>query len=787
MSGNGFQPTIGRSPTDWAIFPCHSIQNGKCTCGNPNCRSPGKHPRTKNGLLDATNDATIQAKWAKAWPQANVAVATGEANGIVVVDIDPRHGGSDSMRSIEEQYGELPETVEVETGGGGLHLYFRYPASAKVHSRNGWRPGVDIKADGGYVIVPPSNHASGGKYRCAEGRGTSEINIAEIPEWLLPLLPGNDDEQPKSPQGRGQWAPPDGHALLLQRAQQYVAKAGSADEGTRNDGAFKLAGHVAAFTAEDGSRLSDCEIVEILRPWNMRNSPPLDDDELQKCVANALKNGKPREVKEVKAPKGRKKPKKKEPDIANYEQIEVEGKEGKTKTETIPLSMNTIIDKMNMRTGHWPRRVDTTPFVDDEKHGLGFFDRRTTAGFFGWLRRNNTVDWHSGGEFVSQSELFAEVERTAIRYEGIELIPHEPPIDNIYYRCVSPTPGDGSHLQKLLNRFRPATTIDRDLIQAAIMTAFWGGPPGRRPAFVITSDDGRGVGKTTVAEVVGYLCGGHIDVSANEDFAKLKERLLTPTARTIRIALLDNVKTLRLSCAELESLVTSSIISGKQLYVGEGRRPNLLTWFITLNGVSMATDMSQRSVIIKVVKGKNKGTWWENTCQFIDKYRAQIIGDIIAALRAEPRPLAAYSRWATWEQHVLCRLPDPGEAQRLILERQAEANCELDEAEIIEEFFAKKLAELGYDPETAQVRIPVAFAARWYSWAVNEPSRTAAASKRLRQMANEGQTKRIAAEKGHTHGRCFIWTGPAADVFGGRIENDLQDRISRMMKDGKDG
>src|SRR6185369_12737591 len=99
------------------------------------------------------------------------------------------------------------------------------------------------------------------------------------------------------------------------------------------------------------------------------------------------------------------------------------------------------------------------------------------------------------------------------------------------------------------------------------------------------------------------------------------------------------------------------------------------------------------------------------------KHRAELIGDLIAALRAEPFPLAEYSRWATWEQHVLCRLPEPGDAQRLILERQGKANCELDEAEIIEEHFAEQLRRLGYDSRKIQVRIPVAVAARWYGWA----------------------------------------------------------------------
>jgi hypothetical protein len=467
--------------------------------------------------------------------------------------------------------------------------------------------------------------------------------------------------------------------------------------------------------------------------------------------------------------------------IANYEAVEIEDADGETKTVNVPLSMSAIIETINARMGDWPRRVDNMLFVDDPRHGLDYFDRRTTAGLFGWLRRHCKVSWTSGGSLVSQAELFAEIERTANRYEAIELLPHEPPMASIYYRGEAPKPGDGSHLRKLLDRFRPETTVDRDLIQAAFMTPAWGGLPGCRPAFVVTSDDGRGVGKSKVPETIGYLFGGHIDVSAGEDIEQLKTRMLTPGARTKRIALLDNVKTLRLSWAELEAMITSPIISGRQLYVGEGQRPNLLTWFITLNGVSMATDMAQRSVIIKVVRGKNDGPWWEQTRQFIDRHRGRIIGDIIGALRAEPYQLAEFTRWATWEQHVLCRLPEPGEAQRLILDRQGEANCELDEAEIIEEHFSEQLAKLGYDPQTAQVRIPVAIAARWFGWATGEPTKTAAASKRLHQMAGEGQAKRIAPDPSRTYGRGFIWTGARADVVGQPIANDLPERIARMM------
>jgi hypothetical protein len=436
-----------------------------------------------------------------------------------------------------------------------------------------------------------------------------------------------------------------------------------------------------------------------------------------------------------------------------------------------PLSLANIKEELHKITDGWPRRVGNVLFVDDGH--IHWFDRRTASGLFGWLKNKSVVEWHRGSNYLEKAELFAELERTAQRYDGIELLPHEPPFPNIYYRGDAPPPGDGSHLGWLVNRFRPETTIDRDLIKSMFMTTASGIPPGRRPAYTVTSDDGRGTGKTTLPEMLAHLFGGFIDVSANEDIGVIKQRILSPEGQTKRIVLLDNVKSLRFSWAELEALITAPVISGKQMYVGEAQRPNLLTWFITLNGVSMATDMALRSIIIKLVKGENAGPWYEETINYIDAHRREIIGDIIAALRVPPKPLAKFSRWATWEQHVLSRLPDPEAAQRLILERQSEANCELDDAEIIEQHFAEQLEAYSFDPLTAQVRIPVGMAAEWLSAAVRDRVSTTAASRRLNQMAKEGHLKRITPDPGRSHGRCFIWTGKAANVTGDRIDNTL--------------
>ena len=281
--------------TDWATFPCHWIEDGKCSCERANCHSPGKHPLTSNGLHDATRDPTILDEWRRRWPKSNWAIPTGEVNGLVVIDIDPAHGGWDSLLEIEARHGHFPETVEVDTGGGGLHLYFRAPEGVKIGSRNGWFLGIDVKAEGGYVVAPGSNHKSGGTYAYRDGCSPDDIELADVTQWMLDILPRKDEPR-REPEPHHVNGSMNGHATLLQRAQAYTARAAAACEGGRNDAAFRLAGHLAAFS-DGGLRLGEREIVSLMWPWNQRCNPPLSDNELQQAAASALRNGKPRESK----------------------------------------------------------------------------------------------------------------------------------------------------------------------------------------------------------------------------------------------------------------------------------------------------------------------------------------------------------------------------------------------------------------------------------------------------------------------------------------------------------
>ena len=117
--------------------------------------------------------ATI-AEWWSRWPDAGVAIATYADSGVIVLDVDPRHGGDDSLAALEHQYGELPPTWRCLTAGGGLHAYLRHPGG-HVGNRVGLWPGLDVRGDGGYVVAPSLSRAwtrlrVGGGVRAARDR-----------------------------------------------------------------------------------------------------------------------------------------------------------------------------------------------------------------------------------------------------------------------------------------------------------------------------------------------------------------------------------------------------------------------------------------------------------------------------------------------------------------------------------------------------------------------------------------------------------------------------------------
>lgn len=249
----------------WSVVPAHGIDDDHlCTCGNASCASPGKHPRVQwaEYQINRPGDGQVTTWWRR-WPDANIAICTGKVSGLVVLDIDPRHGGDESLKDL----GRLPDTVTVLTGGGGEHLYYQHPGKA-VHNGANLLPGIDIRGDGGYVIAPPSTHISGSAYAWEVSHGPGDMAPAAIPPAVAALLNGPGPAV----------AERQGDEIVL---MDYIEGNVRIADGERNVQMTRLAGHLLATGANHAQALGNL-VVANLRCCH----PPLDDTELQTILGS---------------------------------------------------------------------------------------------------------------------------------------------------------------------------------------------------------------------------------------------------------------------------------------------------------------------------------------------------------------------------------------------------------------------------------------------------------------------------------------------------------------------
>lgn len=402
----------------------------------------------------------------------------------------------------------------------------------------------------------------------------------------------------------------------------------------------------------------------------------------------------------------------------NYREEEIADDEGKVKIIHIGKPIGVVGDELLARTGGWPKRARHTLFARTENHNPRLLE--STASTFAWIAAqlpqsgDSKLVWGSGRDMPSQDQFIEHLKATVERFDDLAVYPHHPLIQGYYY-CHPPVRGgDGKALHELLDHFRPASLVDRDLLLSLLMTMVWGGRPGQRPAFLLEGAEGNkqgGVasGKTTIATKLAQLVGGVISANPEDKISDLITRILSPGAAEQRCVIVDNIKNLELSWGALEGLITTSWVSGRELYYGEGRRPNNLLYLLTCNGASLSTDLASRTVTIQIGQAVHDPDWLGITDQMIEGRRWEILGDLVAILKKPTTRLDHFSRWATWEQEVLAHVGNPSECQRVIAERQGKQDGNKNTATLIEQVVRQWLDDHEFylgNPEKAKRAFP---------------------------------------------------------------------------------
>jgi len=255
-----------------AVLPLHyplpQGTNFGCSCGKPDCHSPAKHPvgsLAPQGLKNATTDPGTVERWFADQPW-NVGIATGAASGIVVVDIDPRHGGDESLVALERQNGPVPATWRFLTGGGGEHLLFRHPGGTVPNSAGEIANGVDVRGDGGYIVAAPSLHICGRRYAISVDHHPDETPLAHLPAWLLAAVRPTAPGIKRQPASATEW-------------RRRIANA--VPEGERNVALARIAGMLL------GRRIDPHSCLDLLLALNATHcQPPLSESEVLGIVAS---------------------------------------------------------------------------------------------------------------------------------------------------------------------------------------------------------------------------------------------------------------------------------------------------------------------------------------------------------------------------------------------------------------------------------------------------------------------------------------------------------------------
>ena len=365
----------------------------------------------------------------------------------------------------------------------------------------------------------------------------------------------------------------------------------------------------------------------------------------------------------------------------------------------------------------WPRRVGDNLFIDLGENGLRYLP--TVDDLFSWIHESVSICWEDDATDpltlhpsnpVTEQRFFIYLQNHAQAYASLELLPHFPPIEEppIYYlESELPAP-DMSALNEFMEHVNADSDYDRYLIAAAAMTPGWGGPAGCRPAFMLTSDYGYGVGKTETAKLICELWGGSVELNEKDSWDKIQRAVMNDVAIGRRCIFIDNIKS-AFSHGGLESLITANNVGGHLLYKGYRKRPNFYTVFLSANAPQLSRDLTDRCIMLRLGKEQHNTNWKEWSIRFLSDRRLQFISDCLFKLASPPSceiPPHLLDRWATWERHVLTRFEHGAQMLNYAKQSRLKIDSELQEATSVASIVCNLVTSKGHpDAKSVCVRL----------------------------------------------------------------------------------
>ena len=264
----------------WSVVSAHHVEGFdeallKCSCKQTNCPNPGKHPNKRwTAYQHAAPTEQEVASWWDRKPNSNIAIVTGKISKLVIVDIDPRHGGDVTWENIKQEF-DVPETLTAISANGGQHIYFEHPGDREVQGIVNVDTGIDIRADGNIIIAPPSKNYTrdrDGQWKPTEyywwDGGPSETPIAPMPAFIETHLIAQSKSRGNHETRKGtNW-------ISIIEDDDAVCR-----EGARNNTMASIAGHFASQNYDHAKIESMCFGIN-----TQKFRPPLDEKEVTQIV-----------------------------------------------------------------------------------------------------------------------------------------------------------------------------------------------------------------------------------------------------------------------------------------------------------------------------------------------------------------------------------------------------------------------------------------------------------------------------------------------------------------------